>query len=126
MPEPLSFMRRPNSEKINTIVKEKRDLMFEMLSQFPDAFEWFSRPKGGLFIWVKLPDTTDVVACEQRAEALGIDYATGKAFRVYREDVPYLRLAFGYTELDEIREGIPKLAACVMETQKVEAQGVAD
>lgn len=113
-------------EEINTIVKEKRDLMFEMLSQFPDAFEWFSRPKGGLFIWVKLPDTTDVVACEQRAEALGIDYATGKAFHVYREDVPYLRLAFGYTELDEIREGIPKLAACVMETQKVEAQGVAD
>ena len=100
--------------------------MFEMLAENSDAFEWFSRPKGGLFIWVKLPDATDVVACEQLAESRGIDYATGKAFHVYQEDVPYLRLAFGFTELDEIREGIPKLADCVRETQQQEAQRVAD
>jgi 2-aminoadipate transaminase len=103
--------------KINGIVKEKRDLMFEKLAEHPDAFEWFSRPKGGLFIWVKLPDATDVVICEQTAEARGIDYATGKAFHVYREDVPYLRLAFGYAMLDQIREGIPQLAECVLEHQ---------
>ena len=104
-------------DKINAIVKEKRDLMFEMLGEFPDAFEWFSRPKGGLFIWVKLPEATDVVKCEQIAEDRGIDYATGKAFNVYRDDVRYLRLAFGYASLEEIREGIPKLAECVMESQ---------
>ena len=103
---------------INAIVKEKRDLMFEMLGQSPDAFEWFSRPKGGLFIWVKLPDATDVIECEQIAESRGIDYATGKAFHVHHDDVPYLRLAFGYASLAQIREGIPKLAECVMATQK--------
>ena len=103
---------------INAIVKEKRDLMFEMLEQSPDAFEWFSRPKGGLFIWVKLPDATDVIKCEQIAESRGIDYATGKAFHVHHDDVPYLRLAFGYATLAQIREGIPKLAECVMATQK--------
>ena len=31
---------------------------------------------------------------------------------------PYLRLAFGYASLAQIREGIPKLAECVMETQR--------
>ena len=103
--------------KINAIVKEKRDLMFDMLAQFPDAFEWFSRPEGGLFIWVKLPDKTDTVACERLAESRGIDYATGKAFHVYRQDVPYLRLAFGFASLADIREGIPLLAECVRETQ---------
>ena len=102
---------------INAIVKEKRDLMFEMLGQSPDAFEWFSRPKGGLFIWVKLPDATDVIECEQIAESRGIDYATGKAFHVHHDDVPYLRLAFGYASLAQIREGIPKLAECVMAPQ---------
>ena len=58
-----------------------------------------------------------MVICEQTAEARGIDYATGKAFHVYREDVPYLRLAFGYAMLDQIREGIPQLAECVLEHQ---------
>ena len=105
----------PHVGRINAIVKEKRDLMFEMLAQFPDAFEWFSRPKGGLFIWVKLPDRIDTAACEQLAESRGIDYATGKAFHVYTRDVPYLRLAFGFASLDDIREGIPLLAQCVKE-----------
>lgn len=103
---------------INTIVKQKRDAMLEELGKHPDVFEWFSEPMGGLFIWVKLPDATDVVTCEQVAESRGIDYATGKAFHVYREDVPYLRLAFGYATVDEIREGIPLLAECVREHQK--------
>jgi len=98
-------------------VKGKRDLMFEQLAKYPDAFEWFSRPKGGLFIWVKLPETTDTVKCEQLAEAMGVDYATGKAFHVHNEDVKYLRLAFGYASLKEIQEGIPKLAECVMASQ---------
>lgn len=104
-------------ETINTIVKKKRDLMLELLADNRDVFEWNSEPGGGLFIWVKLPDATDVVACEQTAESRGIDYATGKAFHVYREDVPYLRLAFGYATLDDIREGIPLLAECVREHQ---------
>ena len=105
-------------QTINTIVKQKRDLMFELLAENRDVFEWNSEPGGGLFIWVKLPDATDVVACEETAESRGIDYATGKAFHVYREDVPYLRLAFGYATLDDIREGIPLLAECVREHQK--------
>ena len=104
--------------QINQIVKEKRDLMLDLLGQHPNAFEWFSRPKGGLFIWVKLPEATDTVKCEELAEARGIDYATGKAFHVHNEDVSYLRLAFGYASLKEIEEGIPKLAACVLEAQK--------
>ncbi len=103
--------------KINRVVKQKRDLMFEMLAQSPDAFEWFSRPKGGLFIWVKIPDRTDREACERIAESRGIDYAAGKAFHVHHQDVPYLRLAFGYASLDEIREGIPMLARCIREAQ---------
>jgi len=102
---------------INAIVKKKRDLMLELLGQHTDVFEWFSEPGGGLFIWVKLPDATDVVTCEKVAESRGIDYATGKAFHVYHEDVPYLRLAFGYASLDEISEGIPLLAECVREHQ---------
>ena len=103
---------------INNIVKEKRDLMLRLLAQNRDVFEWNSEPGGGLFTWVKLPNATDVVTCEQAAEARGIDYAPGKTFHVYHEDVPYLRLAFGYASLDEIREGIPLLAKCLREHQK--------
>ena len=108
-------------DRINAIVREKRDLMFHTLSRFPDAFEWFSRPKGGLFIWVKLPDATDTVACEQLAGSMGVDYASGKAFHVYNMDVPYIRLAFGFATHDDIRKGIPILADCIRNSRKTPA-----
>ncbi len=105
-------------DRNNAMVKLKRDAMLHELSKSPDVFEWFSKPKGGLFVWVKMPDSTDLEACEQLAGSRGIDYATGKAFHVYGEDVPYLRLAFGYPTVDEIKEGVSKLADCVRETQR--------
>jgi 2-aminoadipate transaminase len=98
---------------INNIVREKRDLMFSLLADSPDVFEWFSRPKGGLFIWVKLPEDVDRVALESLAESKNIDYASGSAFHVHGEDVPYIRLAFGYSSLAQIQAGIPLLADCI-------------
>ena len=103
-------------DRINAVVKQKRDLMFEMLAGSPDAFEWFSRPKGGLFIWVKIPDRCDTVRCEELAGSRGVEYGSGKSFHVDSKDVPYLRLAFGFPALEEIREGIPILADCVRES----------
>jgi 2-aminoadipate transaminase len=111
----------PHVDRINAIVREKRDLMFHALLRFPDAFEWFSRPKGGLFIWVKLPDATDTVACERLAGSMGVDYASGKAFHVYNMDVPYIRLAFGFATHDDIRKGIPILADCIRNSRKTPA-----
>jgi 2-aminoadipate transaminase len=105
-------------EQINRTVKQKRDLMLDQLGRHPDAFQWYSRPKGGLFIWVKLPDTVDTVACEQLAESRGVEYATGRAFHTYDQDVPYLRLAFGFATLPQIEEGIPLLADCVRSSLK--------
>ena len=47
---------------INAIVKEKRDLMFEMLGQSPDAFEWFSRPQRRV---IHLGQTARCHRCDQ-------------------------------------------------------------
>ena len=102
---------------INTIVREKRDLMIDLLADSPDVFEWFSKPKGGLFIWVKLPDNVDLGTLESLAETRNIDYASGSAFHVHGKDVPYIRLAFGYASLDQIREGIPLLTDCIRQSQ---------
>ena len=109
---------REHLKEINAVVKEKRDLMFTMLEKFPDCFEWFSRPKGGLFIWVKIPDDVEPKACEALAETKGVEYGLGSDFHVYERPVPYIRLAFAFATLNEIKEGIPLLAECVSETKR--------
>jgi 2-aminoadipate transaminase len=96
-------------------VKDKRNALLDSLeSEFGNVpgMSW-TRPEGGLFLWVKLPQEVDRVRLQQLANEAGIVYATGQAFHAANEDVAYLRLAFGWIERDEIREGIRKLAQCV-------------
>ena len=56
------------------------------------------------------------------ASARGIRYGTGKAFHSGGRDITYLRLAFGYPSLEDIRDGVPLLAECVKEARGVPVQ----
>ena len=100
-------------ERNNAVLKEKRDAVFAGLEQsVGDICSW-SRPVGGLFIWVEFPDDVDrdklMALCAER----NIMVARGQGFHIHREDVPAIRLAFGYAALEEIKEGVPLLGECI-------------
>ena len=100
-------------ERNNAILKEKRDAVFTGLEQsVGDTCTW-SRPVGGLFIWVEFPDDVDrdklMALCAER----NIMVARGQGFHIHREDVPAIRLAFGYAALEDIQEGVPLLGECI-------------
>ncbi|HEU0166824.1 MAG TPA: hypothetical protein VFS62_03535, partial [Chloroflexota bacterium] len=50
---------------------------------------------------------------QQLAQERGIVYGTGQAFHSQNADTPYLRLAFGWIDKNDIREGVHQLAECV-------------
>jgi 2-aminoadipate transaminase len=106
-------------DDINAIVKSKLDIVVEQLDANQDAFLEHSNPKGGLFIWVKLPDDADPNRILEIANEKGVRYGTGKAFHSGGQDVHYLRIAFGYASHDDFREGIPLLAQCVREARAI-------
>ena len=109
----------PHIQEINGIVKAKLDAVEDALDANKDAFPYHSHPKGGLFIWVKLPEDVDVSRLLSIAEARNVKYGTGKAFHSQNEDIKYLRIAYGYASLDDIREGVPLLANCVREASGI-------
>ena len=97
----------------NAILKEKRDAVFAGLAEsVGDICNW-SRPVGGMFIWVEFPEDVDrdklMALCAER----NIIVARGKGFHIHREDVPALRLAFGFAALADIRDGVPLLGECI-------------
>jgi 2-aminoadipate transaminase len=106
-------------DEINGIVKSKLDVVVEQLDANKDAFIEHSNPKGGLFIWIKLPDDADPNRILELANERGVRYGTGKAFHSGGQDVHYLRIAFGYASHDDFREGIPLLAECVREARAI-------
>ena len=100
-------------ESNNAILKEKRDAVFTGLEQSVGDICTWSRPVGGLFIWVEFPDDVDrdklMALCAER----NIMVARGQGFHIHREDVPAIRLAFGYAALEDIQEGVPLLGECI-------------
>jgi 2-aminoadipate transaminase len=85
-------------------------LMEALAEQFGTAAE-FAEPKGGIFLWVKLPDVVDIQKLAQAALASGVainpgpDWSTDKAYGKSRT-----RLCFANPSHQAIREGIATLA----------------
>jgi 2-aminoadipate transaminase len=92
-------------------LRVKLDTLMEALdAQFGTAAE-FEAPKGGIFLWVKLPDHVDTLKLYQAALAAGValnpgpEWSTDKAHAQSR-----LRLCFANPSADQIREGVAVLA----------------
>ena len=78
--------------------------------QFGTAAE-FEDPKGGIFLWVKLPDEVDTLKLAQAAQACGIAINPGHEWspdKAYGR--PRMRLCFGNPSKQTIRDGVAALA----------------
>ena len=104
-------------EANNAILKEKRDAVFaELEAHAGDLCTW-SRPVGGMFIWVGFPADVDRAKLWSLVQERGILCARGSGFHIDGADIPYLRLAFGYPSLEVIQEGMPLLADCIRQAR---------
>ena len=100
-------------EMANEALKAKRDAMLAALdAELGNTCSW-SRPPGGLFIWVRLPDDTDLGRLEALAAEHEVGYQHGSDFHVDGKGGPYIRLAFGFARVPDIHEGIARLARCI-------------
>jgi DNA-binding transcriptional MocR family regulator len=111
----FEFLRRgnfePNLERVSTLLGARRDAMLEALErELPDA-RW-SKPQGGYFVWLELPDGADAGALLERATVAGVTFVPGADFGGAPNTA---RLAFSFVSPDEIREGVRRLAALVRE-----------
>lgn len=98
----------PNLARVNGLLKARRDAMLDALERhMPDGASW-SRPEGGYFIWLDLPEQAPELA---QAEAAGVTFVKGTDFfPAGGGGERSLRLAFSYVTPDEIAEGVARLA----------------
>jgi 2-aminoadipate transaminase len=92
-------------------LRVKLDTLMEALNeQFGTAAE-FSEPKGGIFLWVKLPDNVDTLKLYQSALAAGVAINPGPEWSSDKSHArSRLRLCFASPSQQQIREGIAVLA----------------
>lgn len=86
----------------------------------------FTRPSGGMNLWVRLPDPLDTAMLLRAAEEQGVSYLPGRHFAVGRPEQGSLRLSFAGLEAGRITEGISILGALFTnELRRERAGGIA-
>ncbi|MCB4820785.1 aminotransferase-like domain-containing protein [Roseicella aerolata] len=110
-------------ERLSSVLKEKLDVMVEAVArEFGSAAECFV-PKGGIFLWVRLPPEVDVRKLVKPAADAGIAFNPGPEWAVEPETATsQLRLCFALPSKEEIREGVAAFARVCFEQTGIPAQ----
>jgi 2-aminoadipate transaminase len=102
---------------IRRVYRERRDAMLEALTeQFPPEITW-TRPKGGLFLWMTLAPGMDAQRLFEAALRENVAFVPGESFYApngHRENAHrQLRLNFSAVDPERIREGVRRLRIAV-------------
>jgi 2-aminoadipate transaminase len=98
---------------------DKLDAMVEAVErEFGTAVEKMWKPKGGIFLWLKLPDRIDVTKLVAPAAKAGVVFNPGPEWSCNPgESKSHLRLCFALPSKDDIRAGVAAFArVCFEET----------
>ncbi|MBD2894894.1 PLP-dependent aminotransferase family protein [Spirillospora sp. NPDC000708] len=104
---------REQIKDFRELYRERRDAMLDALDQLmPEGCTW-TRPAGGFFVWVTLPEGLDAKAMAPRAIADRVAYVPGTGFFADGGGRRNMRLSYCFPEPHRIREGVRRLAAVV-------------
>ena len=100
---------------IRQVYRERRDAMLQALRDyFPHEVTW-THPRGGLFLWVTMPQGTDSQSLLRAALAENVAFVPGDSFYANNghEGGRHMRLNFSFSQPEQIREGIRRLSVAV-------------
>nr|WP_192922059.1 PLP-dependent aminotransferase family protein [Brucella melitensis] len=100
--------------KLHGVYKHRRDRMLEALAKYmPEGVHW-TKPEGGMFVWVTLPEGMDgasLLAVSIDSEKVA--FVPGKAFFADGTGANTLRLSYSCANDEMIDEGIKRLGRLI-------------
>lgn len=99
-------------DRLRETYAARRDAMLAALdAHMPPGVSW-TRPEGGMFVWVTLPEDLDGAALLERSiESAGVAFVPGGAFFPDGSGKNTLRLSFSRNPPEEIHDGIARLGS---------------
>ena len=98
---------------IRALYAQQCQVMLNAMAQhFPSSVTW-TRPEGGMFIWVTLPRHIDSMKLLDEAIAEHVAFVPGAPFYANEAQHNTLRLSFVTVPPEKIREGIAKLGGLI-------------
>ncbi len=98
-------------EKIRRAYGERYEILDATLrTEMPAGFTW-TKPEGGMFLWVTGPEKLDAMELLQRAIVQKVAFVPGRDFFPADAGKNYFRLNYSNSTPERIREGVRRLAA---------------
>ena len=103
--------------RIREINRVRRDAMLESLDEFmPDCAHW-TKPKGGMFVWVTLREYMNDYDLLKKAIAQKVTFVPGSSYYAYQDVHNAIRLSFTQPTPEQIVEAIQRLGNAVKEME---------
>jgi 2-aminoadipate transaminase len=104
-------------ERTKAIYAEKREVMLAALDEHMDpawGVHW-TRPEGGMFLWLTLPEPLLASDLFERALRKKVAFVVGSAFYCDGGGPGTVRLNFSYPSHEELRSAVERLASAISE-----------
>lgn len=99
-----------NLKKSIELYRNKRDLLLaELGKHMPEGISW-TRPEGGLFLFLTMPEGFDAVKFYDKALDAGVAYVAGEFFHPDGSGKNTMRMNFSFMSPERIVEGVKLLA----------------
>ncbi|MET1128118.1 MAG: PLP-dependent aminotransferase family protein [Thermoproteota archaeon] len=104
-----------NIPKIREVYRAKRDAMLQSLEENLAEYARWTKPVGGLFVWLWFNESINSRKLLDIAIRRGVAFVPGSAFYPLGGGENTARLNYSYPAPEQIREGIRRLAEAVRE-----------
>ena len=104
---------REQIKAFRELYRERRDAMLQALTAtMPPGCGW-TKPGGGFFVWLRLPDGIDAKAMLPRAVSSRVAYVPGTGFFADGSGHGYARLSYSLPDPGQITEGVRRLSEVI-------------
>ena len=97
-------------EKIIALYKTQADAMLDAMEKYFPPYVKYTKPEGGMFVWVTLPEGVNALDKFSEAMEKKVAFVPGNPFYTDKESVNTLRLNYTNATPEIIDEGIKRLA----------------
>lgn len=100
-------------QKIRDLYKVQRNTMISMIEKYFPSNVQYTKPEGGMFIWVTLPEGISTLELFDIAIKENVAFVPGQAFHAAGSGENTMRLNFSNSNTESIEEGIKRLGKVI-------------
>jgi len=102
-----------NLQKTIALYRDRRDFMLQCLARYmPDEVSW-TKPEGGLFLFVTMPSKLNAAAVLKKAIDHNVAFVEGSSFFCNDQGQNTMRINFSYSDRKDIESGVERLSEVI-------------